>query len=109
MTVGAFQHYRIGAADRIEIVAGRHAPFRPAGFDPAAAIDGLAGGGAIHAGFDDGNQFSDGGGSFQIEGQFAHADAEQVGVRVGEAGIKRRALEVDDDRIIARASGDEVR
>ena len=76
MAVRAAEDDLVAAADGIEIGRHRHAAFRPAGFDPAAPDEDGAFRLAFEFSFDAGDEFGHRGGAFEVERQFALADAE---------------------------------
>jgi hypothetical protein len=96
VAIGAGEDDRIVRADGIEVCRRRHAAFRPAGLDPAAAVQKNAWLHPIKFGADPGDQLRNGGRAFEGEVQLPLANAHQVGMGIGKARIHEGALEIDE-------------
>jgi hypothetical protein len=78
----------------VEVGGGQEAGLGPMGLNPAAADDRPLGV-RLGPGGQPGHGLGDRGRALEVEGQFAPADAVEVGVAVGEAGEQGGALQVD--------------
>ncbi len=95
VAVGAFDDGGAIACDGVEVLAGGDAFFWPVGFDPAAADERLACGKRFCGFADDADDFGQRGRLVEVQRPFAVANAIEVGVGVGEAGIEEGAGEID--------------
>jgi hypothetical protein len=95
MAIGADQHDGTIARDSVDILARGEALLGPVGFDPAAADERLACRESLCGFADNTDKFGDGFDLVEVERLFALANAVEVGVGVGEAGIEEGAAEID--------------
>jgi len=98
MPVRPYQKHRMLRRDGIEFRSGREGGRRPEGLNPAAPDDPFTLGRLGNAGGNGGQKGGAGVGSFQIQGQFAFADAKQVAVGIGEAGVHHGSGQVHKAR-----------
>ena len=95
VAVGAFDDCGAITRDSVEVLPGGHAFFGPVGFDPAAADQRLACGKRFCGFADDADDFGQRGCLVEVQRLLALANAIEVCVGVGEAGIEEGAGEVD--------------
>ena len=97
MTVGPTQQDDAARGGGVQVMTIQEPALGPVGLDPAAPDDGTVRM-RLGPGLQPVHGLGGRGRAFQVQRQFAPADAVQVGVAVGEAGEQGRALQVDGRR-----------